>query len=157
VAKVGKFTSPVNVKGLKRTPGRYDGEHYVIEFLLLMKKMDRVPEIGGQQRGYMTSRVKRNGGEGGPGRVTMRRDVIDLLRSNCFSPGVSSVYFLFVLSFLACSYELIHSSLSLHVPLGAECYAVWPSQRLHNWPESAILSAKETSTLKLIIIMLDES
>ena len=43
----------------------------------------------------------------------MRRDVIDLLRSNCFSPGVSSVYFLFVLSFLACSYELIHSSLSL--------------------------------------------
>ena len=46
-----------NVKGLKRTPGRYDEEQNAIEFLLVMKKkMDRVPEIGGQQRGYMTSR-----------------------------------------------------------------------------------------------------
>jgi hypothetical protein len=118
VAKIGKFTSPVNVKGLKRTPGRYDGEQHVIEFRLLMEKMDRVPEIGGQQRGYMTSRVKRNGGErGGPGRVTMRRDVIDLLRSNCFSPGLSSVYFLFVLSFLACSLRA-YSLASLSLPFG---------------------------------------
>ena len=81
----------------------------------------------------------------------MRRDVIDLLRSNCFSPGVSSVYFLFVLSFLACSYELIHSSLSLslHVPLGAECYVVWSSQRLHNWPQSAIFQRKKKRNSKL--------
>ena len=96
----------------------------------------------------------------------MRRDVIDLLRSNCFSPGVSSVYFLFVLSFLACSYELIHSSLSLSlstslwVPSVMLCGRVKDCTIGLNRPFSSA-KKKETrnSTLKLIIIMLcvDES
>ena len=53
----------------------------------------------------------------------------------------------FVFGLLLRAYSLV--SLSLHVPLGAECYVVWSSQRLHNWPQSAIFQRKKKRNSKL--------